>query len=120
MAKRYCGKLIINIKYVGGTGGDEYAGSVSLRTDGKLWTYDLTGLRCAPIGFGSGIAYDSSKAYDKMAEAAVSFACSVSGDDDAARETARERASAMEYAMEIDARGEPLISRRPPYQVKPD
>jgi hypothetical protein len=68
MARRYCGELRIYVTYVNG---DDYTGSV-VAPDGKR--YSLNGLRAAPIGFGSGVAYDSPKAYDKMAASAVAFA----------------------------------------------
>lgn len=67
MATRYSGDLKITIVY------DDrgfYRSSIS-RGGRKLWRGNV---RPPPIGFGSGVSYDSEKAYDKMAEAALSFA----------------------------------------------
>lgn len=72
MAKRYIGEAIIEIKYVGTTrdGQEEYRGRVL--TAFARWPFDS--LYAPAFGFGSGIAYDSATAYDRMAESAISFA----------------------------------------------
>lgn len=67
MAKRYSGDLVVNITY---HDDDTYKGSVK----GPGGTYLFKDLRAPPIGHGAGIAYDSPKAYDRMARAAISFA----------------------------------------------
>lgn len=67
MARRYSGELVVNITY---HDDDTYKGSVK----GPGGTYRFTDLRAPAMGHGSGVAYDSPKAYDRMAEAAISFA----------------------------------------------
>lgn len=93
MSKRYSGDLIIDIEY---HDDDTYKGYVANR-DGKK--YRFTDLRAPAVGHGSGIAYDSQVAYDKMARAAVAFA---SYDDDDF------------VAYDQTPNGEPVISRRNP------
>lgn len=67
MATRYSGDLKITVIY------DDlgfYRSSIS--KDGrKLWRGNI---KPPPAGFGSGVGYDSEKAYDKVAEVALSFA----------------------------------------------
>jgi hypothetical protein len=67
MAKRYSGDLVVTILY---HDDDTYKGSVK----GPGGTYKFSQLRAPAIGHGSGVGYDSPKAYDKMAEAAIGFA----------------------------------------------
>lgn len=67
MAKRYSGDLVVQILY---HDDDTYRGYVK----GPGGTYKFSELRAPPVGLGSGVAYDSPKAYDKMAESAISFA----------------------------------------------
>jgi hypothetical protein len=67
MAKRYSGNLTVTILY---HDDDTYRGSVK----GPGGTYKFTELRAPRMGLGSGVAYDSPKAYDKMSKAAIDFA----------------------------------------------
>lgn len=66
MAKRYIGDAVITITY---RDRGDYAGTVCAGR--KCWRFDE--LRGPAIGFGRGIAYDSPRAYDEMAESAVGF-----------------------------------------------
>jgi hypothetical protein len=66
MAKRYIGDATINITY---RDRGDYAGTIS--AGGHTWRFE--DLRPAPVGFGRGIAYDSSQAYDEMARSAATF-----------------------------------------------
>ena len=68
MAMRYIGNAVITIKYTGCIcGKDTYTGTIS--ADGNVWHFDTLHAPAAGFCF----AYDSPKAYDKMAESAVSF-----------------------------------------------
>lgn len=67
MAKRYSGDLTVTIEY---HDDDSYKGVVR----GPGGSYKFDDLHAPPVGLGSGVAYDSPKAYDKMARAAISFA----------------------------------------------
>lgn len=66
MAKRYIGDAVITITY---RDRGDYAGTVCAGR--KCWRFNE--LRGPAIGFGRGVAYDSPKAYDEMAESAVGF-----------------------------------------------
>lgn len=66
MAKRYIGDAVVTITY---HDEGDYRGTVSVK--GYRWRFDQ--LRAPAVGLGSGVAYDSPIAYDKMAAAAVSF-----------------------------------------------
>lgn len=67
MAKRYSGDLQINVVY---DDRGDYRTSVS--RGGKVrWRGRINP---APAGFGRGVAYDSAKAYDEIAESALAFA----------------------------------------------
>ena len=67
MAKRYSGNLTINVTY---DDRNIYRTSVS-RGGEALWSGTV---RPAPAGFGPGIAYDSPRAYDEIAQTAIAFA----------------------------------------------
>lgn len=108
MAKRYIGDAVITIKY---RDRGDYAGTVS--AGGHTWRFeDLH----APAG-GLPYAYDSSQAYDKMAESAVGFASYYTtynrGDDTPdwapSAETADAIAEATEWAQ--DDHGEYEVRR---------
>lgn len=73
MARRYIGNLKIYITYIGSArnGRDEYAGSV-VAPNKQSWKFKS--LYAPSIGLGTGVAYDSSTAYDRMAQSAASFA----------------------------------------------
>ena len=73
MAKRMIGSATVRITY---NDAGDYRGTVSVG-GGLVWRFD--GLMAPPIGHGVGVAYDSIKAYDRMAEAAVSFGASEHG-----------------------------------------
>jgi hypothetical protein len=95
MAKRYIGDAIVTIAYDDVT--DSYVGSVKA-SDHARWKFrDLK----APVAWN--IASDSSVAYDKMAQAAVSFASYYTthnrGDDVPDWVPAPEIADAIEYAV---------------------
>lgn len=79
MARRYFGDLAINVLYedVGRDG--RYKVSVS----GGGITYK-TYITPAASGFGAGVAYDSPRAYDEIANSAVSFALDAEPDLEAA------------------------------------
>lgn len=67
MAKRYSGNLQINVSY-----DDKNFYRTSVSSGGEsLWSGIV---RPAPAGFGPGIAYDSPKAYDEVAQTAIAFA----------------------------------------------
>jgi hypothetical protein len=66
MAKRYIGDAVVNITY---RDRGDYAGTVS--AGGRTWRFE--DLHAPRAGLGRGVAYDSPKAYDEMAESAVSF-----------------------------------------------
>jgi len=67
MAKRYSGDLTVQIVY---HDDDTYRGYVK----GPGGIYKFKDLRAPRIGLGAGVGYDSPKAYDQMARAAISFA----------------------------------------------
>lgn len=69
MPRRYIGDAVVTITY---QGGDLYTGVVRRFGTDLIWRFG--DLHCPPAGFGPGIAYDSPRAYDKMACAAVGFA----------------------------------------------
>jgi hypothetical protein len=78
MAKRYSGNLQINVVY-----DDKGHYRTSVSSGGKLLWRGI--VNPAPAGFGPGIAYDSSKAYDEVASSALAFANhEVDGIDDEA------------------------------------
>lgn len=90
MARRYCGRLSIEVLYrprvrLGSSGTDWYYCRVTL---GR--TAQVLEVHAPAAGFGPRVAYDSSEAYDRIARAAVEFACEersqVSNDFDAAVE----------------------------------
>lgn len=67
MAKRYSGNLQINVTY-----DDKNFYRTSVSSGGEsLWSGIV---RPAPAGFGPGVAYDSPKAYDEVAQTAIAFA----------------------------------------------
>jgi hypothetical protein len=66
MAIRYIGSAIIDIRY---RDRGDYAGRI---VAGKC-SWRFQDLHAPQAGLGAGVAYDSSKAYDKMAGSAVSF-----------------------------------------------
>jgi hypothetical protein len=67
MAKRYSGNLLINVTY-----NDKNFYRTSVSSGGQpLWSGIV---RPAPTGFGPGVAYDSPKAYDEVAQTAIAFA----------------------------------------------
>lgn len=68
MAKRYIGDAVIRIQ-LSDANGNPYVGTVS--AGGRVWHFK--DLQAPAIGFGAGVAYDSSEAYDRMAASAVSF-----------------------------------------------
>jgi len=108
MAKRYIGDAIITIEYVDG---NEYRGTI--RVSGHTWRF--SDLHAPPAGFN--FAYDSPRAYDEMAQSAVSFgsyyATGNRGDDAPdwapSAETADAIAEATEWAM--NDRGEYEVRR---------
>lgn len=70
MAKRYIGEATVEIKY---RDRGDYEGSIWVPADGGTrWHFEE--LYAPKAGLGSGVAYDSPTAYDKMAAAAVTFA----------------------------------------------
>lgn len=79
MARRYVGDAVVTIKYVGTApdGREEYAGTVW--ANGAYWKFDK--LFAPRSGFGSGVAYDSAKAYDEMAASACAFASYFTSDN---------------------------------------
>jgi len=108
MAKRYIGDAIITIEYVDG---NEYRGTI--RVSGHTWRF--SDLHAPTAGFN--FAYDSPRAYDEMAQSAVSFgsyyATGNRGDDAPdwapSAETADAIAEATEWAM--NDRGEYEVRR---------
>lgn len=66
MAIRYIGDATVRIKY---RDRGDYTGTIS--AGGHTWHFDE--LHAPRVGFGPGIAYDSSEAYDEMAGSAVTF-----------------------------------------------
>jgi hypothetical protein len=70
MAIRYVGDAIIHIIYVGGIR-DEYKGSIVVPGHPGKHIWRFNSLYAPACGFK--FAYDSSEAYDQMAESAVSF-----------------------------------------------
>lgn len=68
MARRYVGNLCVYINY-SDCDDESYHGSIVV--DGHRWAFD--GLKAPPAGLGDGVGYDSSEAYDRMADAALSF-----------------------------------------------
>lgn len=72
-ATRYCGKLRIVIAYRDDSRQDYYDCRVSVdrARGGKVLRFPVMP---PAAGFGPGIAYDSSEAFDRTAAAAVSFA----------------------------------------------
>lgn len=85
MARRYIGDAVVYILY---RGGDVYTGSITVGN--RSWVFE--DLKAAPVGFG-GEGYDSPRAYDAMAAAAVSFG---------AYYTTRNRGDAPEWAPAPD------------------
>ena len=68
MPRRFIGDAVVDIHYRGHIAGrDEYTGHI--KAGGRVWKFDS--LFPPPAGFRFG--YDSPEAYDRMAEAAVSF-----------------------------------------------
>ena len=94
-AKRYSGRATITLRL---DDWDNYHYSVSV--GGKVKAKGTA--RPPKSGFGPGVAYDSAKAFDKTAEAALGFAMA---DDDS---------SDVIVAVEYDKNGQFLISRRKP------
>ena len=67
MAKRYSGDLQISVIY-----DDKNHYRTAVSQGGKLLWRGI--VKPAPAGFGPGIAYDSSQAYDEVASSALAFA----------------------------------------------
>lgn len=67
MAKRYSGSLQISVVY-----DDKNHYRTAVSRDGKLLWRGI--VNPAPAGFGPGVAYDSSQAYDEVASSALAFA----------------------------------------------
>ncbi|SRR5258706_9747297 len=73
MATRFIGSAVIAVFYNGTRHGkDEYVGIVS-PGNGPGYDWHFDSLYAPEAGFGTGIAYDSPEAYDRMARSAVSF-----------------------------------------------
>jgi hypothetical protein len=73
MAKRYCGDVTVDIKYLG-TSGDNYKVSVCAPSGDGRHRYCFRTKELRPPRLGFRFAYDSPEAYDEMAKAAVGFA----------------------------------------------
>ena len=68
MTKRFIGDAVVDIRYLGHISGrDEYAGHIKVK--GYVWKFAHLFAPSAGFRFG----YDSSEAYDRMAETAISF-----------------------------------------------
>lgn len=113
MAKRYIGNAVVRIAYHDdGT----YRGTVSV-DGGYVWRFGE--LRPAPVGFGPGVAYDSSAAYDSMAASAVGFGSYYTthnrGDDCPDWAPTAEVADAIDGATSWDQNdsGQYAVRRRP-------
>lgn len=105
MAKRYIGDAIVTLTYKDATHKikDHYAGTVKV---GRYsWRFII---HPAPAGFGPGIAYDSSEAYDDIAASAARFGSTPHGDDPD-KHTAREIDDAVSGWM--DDRGRVAVAR---------
>ncbi len=74
MATRYSGNLTIRVLYK-----DQGHYKCSVTGPGVRWSGLITPARG---GFGAGVAYDSEKAYDEIAESALSFASAEGGGGD--------------------------------------
>lgn len=117
MATRYIGDATIRISYLDdGT----YAGTVSVkRRSGEKLVWKFDELRPPQIGHGRGIAYDSPKAYDRMAGSAVSFGAYYTtfnrGDDTPSWAPTAEIADAIDEATSwaMDDQGNHDVRRRP-------
>lgn len=59
----------VSIRYLDN---DTYEGWIKVPGPNKV-AWKFTDLKCAPVGFGAGVAYDSHRALEKMAYSAVSF-----------------------------------------------
>lgn len=72
MARRYCGDVVVDIRYLGWRGGrDVYAARVCARyVPPRDGCWSTRGLSAPAFPF----AYDSPEAYDRMAESAIGFA----------------------------------------------
>jgi hypothetical protein len=72
MARRYIGGAHIYIMYYPSCG--DYRGSIVVpQDDGAPVVWKFREIYAPKCGLGHGIAYDSPEAYDRMAQAAVSF-----------------------------------------------
>lgn len=110
MARRYIGDAVVEIRYHGTApnGKEEYRGRITTGKRGLFWDFDS--LFAPRFGFGAGVAYDSPKAYDEMAEAACDF-CSYYTKDNRGADVPdwappAEVADAIEDAICV-ARGDP-------------
>lgn len=113
MAIRQIGDAIIRIKY---RDRGDYAGTITT-PEGHRWRFE--DLHAPKVGFGANVAYDSPKAYDKMAEAAVSFGSYYTtmnrGDETPSWAPPAEVADAIEEAaigaMDPEGRGTYTVTR---------
>ena len=71
MATRYSGDLVIRLRYVDAAYGEYRVRILDARSGEELWDGTIGAPRA---GFGPGIAYDSKRAYDETARAAIAFA----------------------------------------------
>lgn len=114
MAKRYIGGAVVDILY---RDRGDYAGTVSV---GRKYTWRFSDLHAPPAGLGSGVAYDSAVAYDKMASSAAGFGSYYSshnrGDDTPDWAPSARVADAIEEAVSWaqDDRGEYDVKRSRP------
>jgi len=131
MAKRYIGGALVEVKYVGFNpkyGRDEYCGRVIVNIrnlyrkeycndaekygDTTIYIWNYTTLFAPNCGFGNK-AYDSPKAYDEMAQSAVSFGSSGIEDDSYPdKETSEMISEAVNMVM--DDQGEYEVLRKRP------
>lgn len=70
MARRWIGDALVTIKY---HDDGDYRGSIVVKNDNGVWVWKFRDLHAPKCGFGPGVAYDSSEAYDQMAQSAASF-----------------------------------------------
>lgn len=108
MAKRTIGNLTVSMRIDDSTG-EHYFCRVSIKGTRTAWTGRVGAPR---VGFGAGVAYDSTRAYDAIAQAAVAFASSPTGDEsEAEREIMRAIASELEWAISDDQGSYEMVRR---------
>lgn len=104
MAKRYSGALVLNVRYYDDVNGYAVVIACNKVSTPAMRPVRLAGIKLSPFDQ-ERLAVDSREAYDKVAQAALSFGTSESC-------VSEDEANAVLSRLNYNAAGESLVSRR--------